>query len=83
MSLTPEQFKNVLQEVVRNELDAVHEKIDKNHNEVMDAVDKLSKEHQDHNDEHVANIGAHDRMQAEIDECRKKLSLKTAPAFSR
>lgn len=81
MSLTPEQFKNIIQEVVKDELCFVHDKIDKNHSEVMNAVDSLTKDHEDHKDEHVANLGAHDRMQMDINECRKKLNLRVVPVF--
>lgn len=80
MSLTPEQFKNIIQKVVNDELTLVHGKIDKNHSEVINTLDKLAKDYQDHEFEHVANIGAHDRMQAEINECRKKLDLKIVSA---
>lgn len=80
MSLTPEQFKNIIQKVVNDELTLVHGKIDKNHSEVINTLDKLAKDYQDHESEHVANIGAHDRMQAEINECRKKLDLKIVSA---
>lgn len=83
MSLTSEQFNKLVTKEEHNELKekvfSMDDKIDK----IIDTLDFIVKKYEDHDSEHVANIGAHDRMQTEIDECRRKLNLKTAPAFSR
>lgn len=83
MTLTPEQF-NIL--ATKDDLKIFEEKIDQKISEkidvVLNAIDALAKKHTDHESEHVANIGVHDRMQEDIDECRKKIGLQTTPAYS-
>lgn len=80
MTLTPEQF-NML--ATKDDLKILEEEIDqkltKKIDAVLSAVDSIAKKYQDHESEHVANLGAHDRMQNDINECRKKLNLKTVP----
>lgn len=80
MTLTPEQFnllatKDDLKKFVTK--DEFNNKMD----QIITAVDNLSKKYENHGDEHVANIGAHDRMEADIekhDERIGKLELSTA-----
>jgi hypothetical protein len=45
-------------------------------NDVLTAVDNITKKYSDHEIEHVSNIAAHDRMQGEINETRKVVGLK-------
>jgi predicted nucleic acid-binding Zn-ribbon protein len=47
--------------------------------EILTAIDTLSKKYENHEAEHIANLGAHQRMQSEINETRQKLGLKTSP----
>lgn len=87
MTLTPEQFNKLVTKTefqeLKDELKEEIKEVRENTRKTLDVLDFLVKKYEDHDSEHVANIDAHDRMQIEIDECRKKLSLKTAPAFSR
>ncbi|MFH0891280.1 MAG: hypothetical protein V1867_00700 [Candidatus Falkowbacteria bacterium] len=66
MSITPEQFKEILKETVNDELGPIKEKIDQNHNEVIEAIDGLAKEVKDSRIEKLSNQVAHDRMQNDI-----------------
>lgn len=79
MSITPEDFKKILKETVKEELKPVQEEMREIKDEVLGAVDKLTKKYENHEVEHVANLGTHDRLQGEINECREKLDLKISP----
>ena len=82
MNLTPEQFnilatKEDVKESVRESEKRMTKKIDK----VLTAVDGMTKVFKNHEIEHTANQGAHDRMQNNIGKNSKritKLELKTA-----
>lgn len=47
--------------------------------EILSAIDNITSKHTNHESEHIANLGAHMRMQGEINDCRKKLGLKINP----
>jgi hypothetical protein len=74
MALTPEQFNRI---VLREELHDVKDDIKElkdDMKKVLKMLDKTAKSQKDHDIEHVANIGAHDRFQTKIDshESRRK-----------
>lgn len=71
MTLTPEQFNKLVTKEDHNELKEKVFSIDNKIDKIINTLDFLVKKYEDHDSEHVANIGAHDRMQIDIDECRK------------
>lgn len=74
MSITPEQFKKIIQETVRDELRPIQEKMDKNHNEITGDVDGLAKKFDNFHAEMAANQAAHDRFEKSFSDIKKRLS---------
>ncbi|PIR92691.1 hypothetical protein COU01_00240 [Candidatus Falkowbacteria bacterium CG10_big_fil_rev_8_21_14_0_10_44_15] len=77
MTLTPEQFnilatKDDLKDLKREITEELGDKIDK----VLTAVDSLAKKHETFEQELTANIGAHDRFQADITKLKVHTGLK-------
>jgi len=58
---------------------ATKNELQKVKNEILDRVDGLAKSYDRLESESAANLGAHDRMQVQINEARRKLGLKTTP----
>ncbi len=79
MTLTPKQFnllvtKEDLKEEMKNV--ATKEDIQK----VLTATDEIKKKFDDHEAELTANLGAHKRMEGEINDINKHVGLKPANA---
>ena len=68
MALTPEQFNKIAtKEDLKSLEDKIDNKIDKKIDRVLTAVDGIAKKFDNHESEHVANLGAHHRFQNELD----------------
>ena len=45
-------------------------------NEILKAVNEIKKKFDDHKDEHVANIAAHNRIQGDLNDVRNQTGLE-------
>lgn len=45
-------------------------------NEILKAVNEIKKKFDDHEDEHVANIAAHNRIQGDLNDVRNQTGLE-------
>ena len=76
MSLTPEQFQKLALkedvEEIKNTVNILAENMEK----LTSSIDAVLRRYNDHKTEHDANLGAHQVMQKQINECREKLGLK-------
>lgn len=81
MNLTPEQFNKIsTKEDIKESVKESEERMTKKLDEILTAVDGMTKTFEDHETEHTANQGAHDRMQKNINSNSKRinnLELKT------
>jgi hypothetical protein len=75
MSLTPEQFNKI---ALKEDLKKIASKDDLKEmkNEILSAIDGLAKSVKDMKVEQAANIGAHDRMQAEINGIKTHVGME-------
>ena len=80
MAITPEQFQKIIKDTLREELIPVKQELNEKMDKIYVAVDSITKKYEDHESEHVANMAAHDRFQAEIDSLKKYTGLKTKTA---
>jgi predicted metal-dependent hydrolase len=77
MSLSPEQFKEILQETIREEISDLVTK--KDFNILQTSVDKLTKEYKNSEVEKFSNQEAHKRLENGLNEIRQKVGIKTVP----
>jgi hypothetical protein len=66
MLLTPEQFDKLVTKDEFNELKSEVSEIKVDVRKILSAVDNITKKFTDHEIEHTANIGAHDRFEERI-----------------
>jgi len=76
MSITPEQFNKIIKDAIKEELTPFREEVREKIDTVITAVDNITKKFEDHNSEHIANIGAHDRFDKEINLLKNQNALK-------
>lgn len=74
MAMTPEKFNELLRENLKDFI--TREEFINGKNEILNSVDEIKKKFDNHETEHVSNIAAHERMQGEINETRKKVGLE-------
>lgn len=79
MTLSIEKFNTL---ATKTDLENLKEEMNEKMDKILTIVDGIAKKYDDHDSEHVANIDAHDRMQEEIDGCRKKLNLRVSTSVS-
>lgn len=79
MSITPEQFREIIKDVVTEENKERDKKIMERFDTLQDGMDYLIKENQKFDIELASNIQAHNRLTRYINEIRRKLDMKEVP----
>jgi hypothetical protein len=77
MTISHEQFNKIaLKEDLADLESRIENKMTVNKSEILNAIDKFAKESSDAREEGVANQGAHDRIQTDVNEVRKHVGMK-------
>lgn len=74
MNLTPKQFTKILNDLFDEKVEGLATK--KQVDDLQKTLDSMIKDQKTLLNENDANLGAHQAMQGQINECRKKLGLK-------
>lgn len=73
MTLTPEQFNKIALKEDVNKLEISNKEVLKKLDLLINAVDSITKNYENHQTEHVANISAHDRFEVRITKLEESL----------
>ncbi len=76
MTITPEQFNKLVTKDEHQKLEKKVNEIDKNVKKILNSVDGIADNYKTVKAEQTANLGAHKRMQKDINEVRGHVGLK-------
>lgn len=76
MTLTPEQFNQLVTKQEHQQLEKKVDTIAENVEKILTTVDGIAKKHETFEQELAANIGAHDRFQADITKLKIHAGLR-------